>query len=249
MMSRRMGPGRSLEIDFTRPKAVSEVIGDALRCYARYPVLFAEITVAVVMPYALVVYLVAHDGLLGQRSQTSSAALIVVLLNVLLVGPSISALHIHALTEIAERREPRLLDVFSRGLRVLPVVAAAQIVAGLGIGLGLVVFIAPGVFLYARWGVVAQAAAVDRVDWRNALRRSAELTAGSYWHVLGVLFTVGLFNALLDRGVGALVAPSATGVQVLVGIAVETITLSLGALTGAMLFFDLRARHAPRAPA
>ena len=167
--------------------------------------------------------------------------------------------------------------MFGRGLRVLPVVAAAQIVASLGIGLGLVAFIVPGVFLYARWGVVAQAAAVDRVDWRNALRRSAELTAGSLWHVLGVLFTVGLFNALLDRGVGALVAASATGVQVLGGIAVETITLSVGALTGAMLtsptglqvlggiavetitlsvgaltgamlFFDLRARQATRQP-
>jgi hypothetical protein len=243
-----MGPARSFEIDFTRPKAVSQVVGDALRCYARYPVLFAEITLAVVLPYALVVYLVAHDGLLGQRGQNTSAALIVVLLDVLLVGPLISALHIHALTEVAERREPMVLDVFSRGLRVLPVVTAAQIVAGLGIGLGLLVFIVPGVFLYARWGVVAQSAAVERVDWRNALRRSAELTAGSYWHVLGVLFTVGLFNALLDRGVGALVASSATAVQVLVGIAVETITLSVGALTGAMLFFDLRARQATRQP-
>ncbi|MGB9184521.1 MAG: hypothetical protein WCB67_10670 [Solirubrobacteraceae bacterium] len=243
-----MGPRRSREIDFRRPKAVSEVIGDALRCYARHPLLFAEITLAVVMPYALVVYLAAHDGLLGQRHANASAGLIVVLLDVLLVGPLISALHIHALTEIAQRREPRLLDVFSRGLRVLPVVAAAQIVASLGVGLGLVAFIAPGVFLYARWGVVAQAAAVDRVDWRNALRRSAELAAGSYWHVLGVLFTVGVFNALLDGAVGALVAPSATGVQVLVGIAAETLTLSLGALTGAMLFFDLRARQATRAP-
>jgi hypothetical protein len=243
-----MAPARSSEIDFTRPKAASEVIGDALRCYARYPVLFAEITLAVVLPYALVVYFVSHDGLLGQRSQNTSAALIVVLLDVLLVGPFISALHIHALTEVAQRREPRALDVFSRGLRVLPVVTAAQIVAGLGIGLGLLVFIVPGVFLYARWGVVAQAAAVERVDWRNALRRSAELTVGSYWHVLGVLFTVGLFNALLDRGVGSLVASSATAVQVLVGIAIETITLSVGALTGAMLFFDLRARQAMRQP-
>jgi hypothetical protein len=238
-----LGPDKASDIDFRRPKAAAEVVGDALRCYAHYPVLFGEITLAVVVPYALVVYLVGRDGLLVQQTQGASAAVVVFLLDVLLVGPLISALHIHALTEIAEGREPRVLDVFARGLRVLPVVAAAQIVAGLLTGLGFVAFIVPGVFLYARWGVVAQAAAVDRVDWRSALSRSAELTAGNYWHVLGVLLSVGLFNAALDRGIGALVTSGSTPVQVLTGVVVETVTLSVGALTSAMLFFDLRARQ------
>ena len=170
-----MARDRAGDVDFARPKTVSEVIGDALRCYRRYPVLFAEIT------------------------------------------------------------------------PVLPVVAAAQIVAGLLTGLGFVALIVPGLFLYARWGVVAQAAAVDRVDWRGALRRSAELTAGQYLHVLGVLFTVGIFTGVLDSGAGALVTSSPTGWQVLTGIVVETVALSVGALTSAMLFFDLRARR-PGAP-
>jgi len=238
---------RAGDVDFARPKTVSEVIGDALRCYRRYPVLFAEITLAVVVPYALVVYLADRDSLLGLRASSGSAALVVFLLDVLLVGPLISALHIHALTEIAAGREPNVLEVFLRGLRVLPVVAAAQIVAGLLTGLGFVALIVPGLFLYARWGVVAQAAAVDRVDWRGALRRSAELTAGQYLHVLGVLFTVGIFTGVLDSGAGALVTSSPTGWQVLTGIVVETVTLSVGALTSAMLFFDLRARR-PGAP-
>ena len=185
----RLGPDKASDIDFRRPKAASAVIGDALRCYARYPMLFAEITLAVVAPYALVVYLVGHDGLLVQRTQGASATLVVFLLNVLLVGPLISALHVHALTELADGRAPRVLDVFSRGLRVLPVVAAAQIVAALLTGLGFVAFIVPGVFLFARWGVVAQAAAVDRVD--GAARcRQRRADRRNYWHVLGVLLSV-----------------------------------------------------------
>jgi hypothetical protein len=43
----------------------------------------------------------------------------------------------------------------------------------------------PGVILMIRCAVVAQAAAVERVDWLGALRRSGQLVSGNYLHVLG----------------------------------------------------------------
>jgi hypothetical protein len=229
-------------IDLRKPKTVTEVLADALRCYARYPVLFAELTLSVVVPYTLIVLLVDGSGPLGQQHRGASAALIVVLLGALVVTPLISALHIHALVEIGEGREPKVLEVARRGVKVLPVVAAAEIVAGIGIVLGLVVLILPGVFLLIRWAVVAQAAAIESVDWRGALRRSAELTAGSYLHVLGLIILVGLVNQVLQQVGTAMVGTSANAPQVVLGIAIDTITLSFAALTTAVLFFDLLAR-------
>lgn len=240
-----MSVDKPAQVDLGRPKSVGQVIGDALRCYGLYPVLFAEITLAVVVPYALIVLLIDGAGLLGQQHQVVSATLIVSLLDVLLVVPLISALHIHAVIAIGEQRKPTLSDVFARGVRVLPVVAAAEIVAGIGTFIGFLLLIVPGLILLARWAVVAQVAATERTDWLGALRRSAELTAGDYWHVLGVLISVAITNQLLDQAGAALVASSADAVQVIVGIVVETITLSFAALTTAMLFFDLLARKAP----
>lgn len=241
---------RQIAIDLGRPKSVGQVLGDALRCYGRHPGLFAALTLAVVVPYTLIVLLVAGSAPLGQQHLSPSAGAIVVLLGVLLVTPLISALHIHALVVIGEGRQPKLAEVAARGVRVLPVVAAAEVVAGIGIVVGFLLLIVPGVLLLIRWAVVAQTAALERVDWLGALRRSAELTAGDYLHVLAVILIVGLGEQLI-KGIGGAIVGSGAGVlSVLVGIAVDTITLSFAALTTAMLYFDLLARKgATTAPA
>lgn len=243
-MNVHLPPDKKVNVDFRRGKPAGAVIADALRCYAAYPVLFAELTLTVVLPYGVLVYLIAGAGLLGPGRGSASSTVVVGLLDVLLVGPLISALHIHALTEIAEGATPRVADVFTRGLRVLAVVTAAQVVAGIATAIGFVFLIIPGLLLLARWGVVAQVAAVQRTDWLGALRGSAELTAGSYLHVLGVLISVGLINAVITQLIGAVIINSAIGLQVVLGILIETATLSFGALTGAMLYFDLRGRRA-----
>lgn len=237
----------STAVDLERPKSVGELIADAVRCYRLYPVLFAQITLAVVVPYALIVLLIDGRGLLSQGSGSRSAALLVLVLDLLLVGPLISALHVNAVVEIGEHRHPRVGAVLARGARVLPVVAAAQIVAALGTGLGFILLIVPGVLLMARWGVVAQTAALEDVNWISALRRSGELTAGCYLHVLGLLISVGVINVVITQ-IGAVLSGSgATVVAVIVGILFETVTLSLAALCSAMLYFDLRARKRPPA--
>ncbi|MDQ2895804.1 MAG: hypothetical protein M3Y09_09175 [Actinomycetota bacterium] len=243
-----MSARESTAFDLERPKSVGELISDAVRCYGLYPSLFAQITLAVVVPYALIVLLIDGRGLLSQGSGSASAALLVLVLDLLLVGPLISALHVNAVVEIGGRRRPQVNAVLTRGARVLPVVAAAQIVAALGTGLGFILLIVPGVLLLARWAVVAQTAALENVTWIGALRRSGELTAGCYLHVLGLVISVGVINVVIVR-VGTALSGSGSGgsaVAVILGILFEMITLSFSALCSAMLYFDLRARK--RAP-
>lgn len=243
-----MSVDRSSRIDLGRAKSVGQVIADALRCYAAYPVLFGALTFAVVVPYAVIVRLVEQANLIGPPRHGAVAGLVLLLADVLLVGPLISALHVHALVDIGEHRTPRVREVFARGLRVLPVVAAAQIVAGILTGIGFVLFIVPGVILLAVWAVVAQVAAVERTDWLGALRRSAQLTRGARWHALGVLFSVGVINGVFERVCGAAVGSSVSVGALVAGVIVEVITLSFAALTSAVLYYDLRAREAGKSP-
>jgi hypothetical protein len=102
------------------------------------------------------------------------------------------------------------------------------------------------VFLLAVWAVVAQVAAIERTDWLGALRRSAELTRGARWHALGVLVSVGVINAVVERASGSAVGSSVSVGALVAGVIVVTITLSFAALTSAMLYYDLRARAAGR---
>jgi hypothetical protein len=238
-----MSSDPSLVVTLERPLTVDEVLSGALRCYRRYPLLFIELTLAVVVPYVLIVLAATGSGPLGDSHRSGTTSLLVALLENLVVTPLVSALHIHALGPISRGEAPRLSEVFTRGVRVLAVVAAAQIVAAVGAGIGFVLLVIPGVFLATRWAVVAQAAATENLTWLGALRRSFELTAGSFWHTLGVIFLIGLIGGIVD-GVGAIAVNSAaTWLQVIVGVAVLTVVLSFTALSTAVLFYDLRARR------
>jgi hypothetical protein len=161
-----------------------------------------------------------------------------------LIGPLISALHVHAVSETREGRDPRLGAVARQGLRVLPVVVAASIIAGLGIGLGLLAFVVPGVILGLRWFVVAQAAAIEDEGWLPALRRSAQLTDGHYGHIFIFAVYIGLITEvpvlLVGLGLGG---DSTTAASFLVGLPVLVLTRSFSALATAVLYYDLRSRR------
>jgi hypothetical protein len=234
---------RPPSVDLTKPRSVPEVVGTALVLYGRYPLMFAALAFAVIAPYELLVLAVTHAAPLGQQHTRPSTAFVLFLLNFALVGPLVSALHVHAVSLIGTNTRPRLLTVARHGVVVLPVVAAAQIIAGLGIGLGLIAFVLPGIILALRWAVVAQAAATERTDWQGALRRSRQLTTGHYLHVFGVLAVTSVVDfGLAAAGTAAAGTSNHVG-QVVLGIAVVTIARSFTALATAMLFFDLLARE------
>jgi hypothetical protein len=234
---------RPPSVDLTKPRSVFEVVGSALVLYGRYPLMFAALAFAVIGPYELLVLAVTHAAPLGQQHTRASTAFVLFLLDFALVGPLVSALHVHAVSQVGTNARPRLVAVARQGVVVLPVVAAAQIIAGLGIGIGLIALVLPGIILALRWAVVAQAAATERTDWLGALRRSRELTAGNYLHVLGVLAITSAVNFVLATA-GTAVAGTGNHVgPVVLGIAVVTIARSFTALVTAMLFFDLVARE------
>jgi hypothetical protein len=201
------------------------------------------LALGVVWPYELIVLAITGTTPFGQQRGSVSTALVLWLISFAVVGPLIAAFYIHALRDADQGRDPVPREVVVRGLRVLPNVAAAQIVATIGIAIGFVLFVIPGVILLLRWAVVAQAAAITNENWVEALKRSAELTRGNYWHVLGLVLLIGLIEIVLID-IGFAVAGSRVGVwEVAVGIVVEIIMRSFTALTLSVLFFDLRARQ------
>jgi hypothetical protein len=227
-----------------RPRSVADIVGEALDIYQRFPLLFLALALGVIAPYELAVLAATGNGpLTTQAHGGASTGIVLFLLEYALVQPLISALHIHAVTQIGEGQRPRLGQVALRGLRVLPEVVAAVVAAGLGIGLGFLAFIIPGIVLALRWSVVAQTAAVEHEGWLPALRRSGELTRGNYLHILGLLIVTWVLAGGVTLAAGAIPLGSTSGAgSVALGIVVRTITASFTALTVALLYFDLRAR-------
>jgi hypothetical protein len=230
--------------EIERPRSLAEIIGEALDIYQRYPLLFMLLALGVIAPYELAVLGATGEGpLVMQSHQSAGTTVVLLVVELALVRPLISALYVHAVTIIGEGRRPGLAQVAARGLRVLPEVAAAVIVAGLGIGLGLLALLIPGIILLLRWAVVAQVAAIEHQGWLPALRRSGELARGNYMHVLGLLVLTGVIAGGVTLAAAAIPLGSTSGpASVAVGIVVRAVAESFTALTLALLYFDLRAR-------
>lgn len=230
-------------LDLNKPRTVWQIVGATLELYARFPVLFLALAVGVVAPYELIVLAATGYGPLREGSIPAGGELIVFLATVALVGPLVSALHVHAVRQVGDGETPRLGDVAIRGIRVLPVVAATAIMAALGEALGFIAFIVPGFILLLRWAVATQSAALDSGGWQDALRRSRELTRGNYARIIGLGFITGAVALVISSVANqAAHGHASSGSLVALGIVVRTLIQSFTALTFALLYFDLSAR-------
>jgi hypothetical protein len=206
------------------------------------------LALCVIVPYELIVLAITGATPVGQQRERLSTVLLLALIDFVVVGSLVASFYVHAVRGMAADPGPSARDVVERGLRALPTVAAAQIIAAIGIGIGFLFFVIPGVILLLRWAVVAQTAALENDNWFDALKRSAQLTRGNYLHVFWLLLITGVIgNVLINIGYG--IAGTRAGVwEVTLGIVLETIVRSFTALTQAVLYFDLSARRAAPAP-
>ncbi|HET9720836.1 MAG TPA: hypothetical protein VFP55_12225 [Solirubrobacteraceae bacterium] len=226
--------------DLSRQRTIAQILGEALRLLARRPFVLLRLAVVIVVPYDILVLLIARSAPLEQTRASSETVLLLALLSFAIVGPVISALQVQVL---ASRGRDAKAAVRA-GLRSLPVVIAAEIIAGLGIGLGVLLFVIPGVILLLRWSVVAPVASLEGTDWPSALRRSAQLSARNYMRVFGLRLVVAIVNLTLINVVSFAAGTSRHAGPVALGICLDVLANAFQSLVIALLYFDLRARSA-----
>jgi hypothetical protein len=228
-------PGQpTTALDLSGPRTVGQILDAGFRLYARWPLLFILLAGIVVVPYSIV-----SAVLTNVNHVPAGTTLILLLAEVALVNPFISALQMQALTDLGEGRAPRVSDVLARGVKVLAVVAAADIVAqGIAV-VGVFFLLVPGLLAAIRFAVVAPVAACEHVSWPATLRRSIQLTHRNAWRVLGLLVIQAVLT-YLARSI--LAVDSLAGV--IIGTVLSTVAQSFCSLLIGLLYFDLRAREA-----
>ena len=90
---------------------------------------------------------------------------------------------------------------------------------GIGVTLGMVALIVPGLVLLTRWAVAVPVAMLEEGSARDALRRSRSIVDGNGWNVFKVLFACGFLSVLARLPfvfVGAKAGPFGTWVALTV---------------------------------
>lgn len=133
----------------------------------------------------------------------------------------------------------RIGESLSWGLgRLFPVIGIT-IVASLGAGLGIVLFIVPGLMLMTMWWVAVPAAVIERTGVLGGLRRSAELTRGYRWRVFGIVVIIYIGQFVFDLLTSRVLA-SAPYFSLFANFMITLAVTAYFAVVTAVCYHDLR---------
>ena len=92
---------------------------------------------------------------------------------------------------------PSALEALARAGTKLGRLAGVTLVQSLGVGIGLLVFVVPGLLAMTRWAVAVPVAVIEGRKTAASLRRAKEILAGNGWNVFKVIFAVGVLTFLV----------------------------------------------------
>lgn len=176
---------------------------------------------------------------------SAGAMAVVALTGVLLWGFATAAVTRAAIAAKAGQ-EVDLGRAVRTGIQTLAPVITCSLLAGIAAYLGLMVFVLPGLWLMALWSVIVPAVVVEGLGL-DAFRRSAELTRGYRWQVVGLvlLFALVALGISLVSGFLQIVAYAAGTlgiiVATLIGVATGALFYALAGTLVALLYARLRA--------
>jgi hypothetical protein len=130
---------------------------------------------------------------------------------------------------------------------------AVSFLFGIGVGVGFVLLIVPGLVLLVIWSVVAPVTVLERPGVIAAFGRSRELVRGNGWNVFGVIVLVFVIVFLVSIAAGIAASGLGSVGRALVQWAVNAAIAPVAALSASVLYFALRgplpvASHAALSP-
>ncbi len=142
-------------------------------------------------------------------------------------------------------RDFDIAGLFRSVTPVLGALIGAGVLAGLGIALGLILLVVPGLILLTWWAVVAPVVVIERPGITAALGRSRALVSGNGWPVFGVLALLVVLQAVLGAVLGGLFGlVGGTGLgSALAGLVANVLIAPLSGLAAATMYLRLRRIH------
>lgn len=201
---------------------------------------------------ALAVFVVV--GLVSGILQSTGSLLLV------LLGAAVSiagqALYTGFVVELVSdvrdgRRDQTVGDLFSAAAPYILPLIGFGILFGIGVAIGFLLILIPGLILLTFWSVGAPAIVVEGIGPIDAFGRSWRLVRGNAWPVFGVLVVVFLIVVIVQAVLAAIANPIGNGevstwIASIVG---STITAPIFALAATVLYFELAgAGAAPATP-
>jgi len=216
----------------TTPFGVGAIIGNTFTVWLRniIPIFLASIIPQIVV-YGVMLLLFGADVLLSQTPAPGNEAqyfIGTIALSVLgLVAAAITtAIVVRIAYDSFSGRPVSIGAAISGALPHILPIAVLSFAAALAVGVGALLLIIPGLYLYAMWSVAAPAIVVERAGF-SGLGRSAALTKHYRWPIIGTLFLLGIIIIVISLIVGAIVTAIAVGGGIIAAVILQLVLYSL----------------------
>ena len=143
------------------------------------------------------------------------------------------------------RRDEGLGSLFRDVGPVFLPLLGVSILAGIGIAIGFVLLIIPGLILITIWAVVVPVCVLERPGVFASFGRSRDLVRGHGWPVFGALILAFLISIGVGIVGGLIAAALPEAGQVAVSWLLSAILMPFAALVSAVLYFRLRGADEP----
>jgi hypothetical protein len=133
---------------------------------------------------------------------------------------------------------------------ILPLIGAG-LLAGIGISIGLLLFIVPGLILMTIWAVIAPVIVLERSGVMASFGRSRELVRGDGWRVFGVIILVFIIVAIVRAVLGALAVgiDDSLVARIVFDWIGSSLTAPIAGIVAAVIYFHLKGLNEGGAPA
>lgn len=177
---------------------------------------------------------------LGGLPQSGAGPLLVFTLS-LLLGVAITGVTCLAALDAVLGKRHALGDYLRQTLRHMPALTVLSLLFGLAVGLGLLLLILPGLYIFARFLPYTQAVVFENAGW-SGLGRAQDLTNGYRWPLVGASILIGLslLAAALALSPVFAAASGSMALGVLADAAFSALATLLPATYGAHAYLRLR---------
>ena len=195
----------------------------------------------VLLPASAVVFVITGIVTALLIAASSGLALLALLLS-LIATTLFTGIVVELVADVQDgRRDHSVSKLLSAATPVLGQLILVGIVAGIGIVIGFVLIVVPGLVLITIWSVAAPVVVLERPGVFGALGRSRALVRGNGWQVFGVIFVLFFLILIVSTGVELAADSAGTGAGLVARVVIGVLTGPISALAQAVLYFDLRA--------
>jgi hypothetical protein len=204
---------------------------------------------SVLLPASAVVFVITGIVTALLVAAASGLALLALLLS-LVATTLFTGMVVELVADLQDgRRDHSAGQLLQNATPVLGQLILVGIVAGIGIVIGFLLIIVPGLILITIWAVAAPAVVLERPGVFAALSRSRELVRGNGWQVFGVIFVLFFLVLFVSSGIEIAADSAGTAAGLVARVIVGVLTGPLSALAAAVLYFELRGLGTASAPA